>query len=72
MKTTLSYLLATGMLFFGCKNLSKEKQNDSETAQSNFFEGNIVDLSYDYSNETIYWVTAKKFKLDTVSVISEK
>ena len=26
----------------------------------------IVDLSHDYSAETIYWVTAKEFQLDTV------
>ncbi len=26
----------------------------------------IVDLSHDYSKETIYWVTAKEFELDTV------
>lgn len=26
----------------------------------------IVDLSHDYSSETLYWVTAKEFKLDTV------
>jgi hypothetical protein len=25
-----------------------------------------VDLSHVYSDETIYWVTAKEFKLDTV------
>ncbi|MBV1888548.1 MAG: cyclase family protein [Urechidicola sp.] len=26
----------------------------------------IIDLSHDYSSETLYWVTAKEFKLDTV------
>ena len=26
----------------------------------------IIDLSHDYSKETVYWVTAKEFQLDTV------
>lgn len=26
----------------------------------------IIDLTHDFSNETVYWVTAREFKLDTV------
>ena len=35
--------------------------------------GQWIDLSYDYSSETIYWPTAEAFKLDTVSAgVTEK
>lgn len=30
-------------------------------------ESKIIDLSHSYSDETIYWVTAKEFNLDTVA-----
>ncbi len=31
-------------------------------------DGNWIDLTYDYSAETIYWPTSEKFKMDTVAV----
>ncbi len=34
--------------------------------QSNFPSGRWIDLSYDFSDETIYWVTAKSFERETV------
>ncbi len=39
-----------------------------ETATSTFSleDKTIIDLSHSYSRETVYWVTAKQFKLDTV------
>lgn len=50
----------------GCKNKTQESVTTTEVQQSNILEGEIVDLSHDYSSETIYWVTAKEFKLDIV------
>ncbi|OIQ37197.1 MAG: cyclase [Bacteroidetes bacterium MedPE-SWsnd-G1] len=38
----------------------------SEKTESKLRFSKIVDLSHDYSSETLYWVTAKEFKLDTV------
>ncbi|QHT67234.1 cyclase family protein [Rhodocytophaga rosea] len=38
------------------------------TKQAAFPAGKWVDLSYDYSKETIFWPTASPFILDTVSV----
>jgi kynurenine formamidase len=38
-----------------------------QRASGNFPSGQWVDLSYDFSSETIYWVTAKPFKLETVA-----
>lgn len=31
-----------------------------------FPEGQWIDLSHDFSSETLYWPTAERFKLDTV------
>lgn len=41
------------------QDLSTETPKDS-------LNKSIIDLSHAYSDETIYWVTAKEFKLDTV------
>lgn len=38
-----------------------------ERKSSNPLEGTIVDLSHDYSGQTIFWPTAEGFKLDTVA-----
>ena len=49
--------------------LSCNKQTEQEVTpivQSQISERKIVDLSHDFSQETIYWVTAKEFELDTV------
>jgi kynurenine formamidase len=37
-----------------------------------FPSGQWIDLSYDYSSETIYWPTAEPFKLETVSAGATK
>lgn len=37
------------------------------TKQSGFPSGQWVDLSHDFSSETIYWPTSEPFKLDTVA-----
>ncbi|MGZ5012098.1 MAG: hypothetical protein ACXV74_14170, partial [Methylobacter sp.] len=34
---------------------------------SSYFSWQWIDLSYDYSAETLYWPIAEPFKLDTVS-----
>ena len=52
------------LLLFGCKEATDTKgKGNTETSVN---EGMIVDLSHDYSAETVYWVTAKQFRLDTV------
>lgn len=40
--------------------------NSSPASQQSFSDFTLVDLSHDYSKETIYWVTAETFELDTV------
>ena len=58
-------LLISSLLFIGCKDVSQDKVA-SESLQYNF-EGKIIDLTHSFSEETIYWVTAKEFELDVVA-----
>ncbi|MCF1422884.1 cyclase family protein [Mangrovimonas futianensis] len=53
----------TFFILISCKDHSTKselKTLDTKTAKK------IVDLTHDFSRETIYWVTAKEFELDTV------
>lgn len=59
-KPFLSFIIFS--LLFSCNNYRKEVVIESKTL-SDF---KIVDLSHDYSDETIYWVTAKEFELEEV------
>lgn len=45
--------------FGGCKDQSAKMDPHRET--------NIIDLTHEFSEETVYWVTASEFDLDTVS-----
>lgn len=49
----------------GCMNNTKQEGKPNEEPKS-FKPVKIIDLSHDYSKETVYWVTAKEFELDTV------
>lgn len=59
----ISVLLFASLSLFLFVNCHKEKE-PSEILDLNNTQ--IVDLSHSYSRETIYWVTAKEFELDTV------
>lgn len=48
-----------------CQSKTSEKKV-SPAKQLSLSDYTIVDLSHDYSKETIYWVTAQTFELDTV------
>ena len=57
----LQILFLFSLLFsFGCQ----ENQNDTKKIETT--SKKIIDLSHEFSKETIYWVTAKEFELDTV------
>lgn len=60
-------LLTTTILILGCQNNSTEKETISEETSKPFPNGKIIDLTHTFSRETIYWVTAKEFELDTVA-----
>ncbi len=62
-KTYVLTIFGVFPLILGCTQQPKTpEKNTKDTYQSR----KIVDLSHDYSKETIYWVTAKEFELDTV------
>ena len=54
------------ILFLNCLFLQSCQKEQSTTQNLNLSNSTIVDLSHSYSPETIYWVTAKEFKMDTV------
>jgi len=58
MKWTLTLLL---FVFISCSD--KEEKNESIAEELS--EGKWVDLTYDFSDKTLYWPTANGFKLDT-------
>lgn len=51
--------------FLSCNSTKKEPIQHQEEVL-NLASQTIIDLSHDYSKETIYWVTAKQFDMDTV------
>ncbi len=64
---SIQILLISSLLFsFGCQ----ENKNATKKAEANSFKKptskKTIDLSHEFSKETIYWVTAKEFELDTV------
>ena len=61
-KITILFLLC---LAFSCKE--KPSTTVIETNDNPILNGKIIDLSHDFSNETIYWVTAEEFELDVVA-----
>lgn len=50
------------VLLYSCKDkaITKSEQNNTPVKEK------IVDLTHSFSSETIYWVTARQFQLDTV------
>jgi kynurenine formamidase len=55
-----NYLFATSLVLLGCEAPKEQKPEFDQG------EDVLVDLSHPYSSETIYWVTARQFDLDTV------
>ncbi len=64
MKATL-YIFVFIFLLSSCTEKTDTSQADSPSVQS-ASKKTIIDLSHDFSDKTIYWVTSKEFKLDTV------
>ncbi|MBJ7880423.1 cyclase family protein [Gelidibacter salicanalis] len=67
----LKFLLLLNFLpilcFTSCKEVSEDYTEKGNIELDYFADTQIIDLSHDYSRETIYWVTAKEFQLDTVA-----
>lgn len=60
MKQSVILFVLFSCLFISCKKEQRSTQN------LDLSKTKIIDLSHSYSHETIYWVTAKEFELDTV------
>ncbi len=66
MRTNTISLLVYLLFLTSCKDKPQQTEALPNTTQNEFLQGQIVDLTHDFSSETIYWVTAKEFELDTV------
>lgn len=64
-----SFLL--GILFLGiftsCNQQSNVPKHSETSIQITDKQEQIIDLTHEFSEETIYWVTAKEFELDVVA-----
>jgi kynurenine formamidase len=72
MKTALPMLLLVLSLFFlfGCEQPDRTSSNDTPRKADRTADlagGKWLDLTYDFSDETVYWVTAKEFEKETVA-----
>ena len=67
----LKWLLILSVIFlFGCQQQTQETSTEKpqiKTQNADFANGKWIDLSYDFSDETVYWVTAKQFEKETVA-----
>ncbi|KZS39474.1 cyclase [Aquimarina aggregata] len=65
MNIKLSLFIRVIFILFclGCAHKTEKPKKASATSTK---QQKIVDLSHSFSDETIYWVTAKEFELDTV------
>ncbi|WP_223033754.1 cyclase family protein [Hanstruepera marina] len=63
-QTILGAFLSLALI--GCHQQTKTTEAETPVETQKLTDKTIVDLSYEYSKETVYWVTAKEFELDTV------
>lgn len=53
--------------FMSCKNVSEDPEGLTQMNNDLFANKSIVNLTHDYSDETVYLVTSQEFELDTVA-----
>ena len=65
----LPILLSLSLTWIGCENKNTNTSEEPPTMsdEKSILDGKLIDLTHDYSEETVYWVTAKEFALDTVA-----
>ena len=64
MKSIFSYVVL--LSFIACNTNNQPIAVEKKTREIPIKEKQLIDLSHTYSDKTVYWVTAKEFKLDTV------
>lgn len=66
MKPLFTFLFGFLFLLTACYKKIPQSASAMQYQKNEFSYSKIIDLTHEFSEETIYWVTAKKFKLDTV------
>lgn len=66
MKVKSLHLIIILSLLAACNGKSTRTESLSPISENQFIKGEIIDLTHEFSDETVYWVTAKEFELDTV------
>jgi len=61
------YLLVVLAFVGGCADKTEKTIIDQKPAAQSISAKQIIDLTHEFSDETIYWVTAKEFELDVVA-----
>ncbi|MEM7087037.1 MAG: cyclase family protein [Bacteroidota bacterium] len=67
MNRVLFYMLIALLSLASCKDNSVDTGGEPQEVQQVEFTGTIIDLTHSFSEETVYWVTAKEFELDVVA-----
>jgi len=66
MKNYPAGLVLLFLMLLSCTESNQQQKESIQPKTAKIESFKIIDLSHDYSKETIYWVTAKEFELDTV------
>ncbi|MEX0287730.1 MAG: cyclase family protein [Flavobacteriaceae bacterium] len=66
MKTLISLLFCV-LLLQGCSSKSNTQDKPIPAESESSITEKIIDLTHSFSEETVYWVTAKEFELDIVA-----
>lgn len=66
MRNSVLISAVLSVLLISCNTKTTPKPEETNASNPSLSTKTIVDLSHAYSKETIYWVTAKEFELDTV------
>lgn len=66
---TFTYFLSSGLLWVLACGTGEQQDSLSGAKQEidRFPSGSIIDLTHDFSEETVYWVTSKEFELEEVA-----
>ena len=67
MKITKICILVCLIMIFGCDKKAERSKDIPSSEKANFPMGEIIDLTHSFSEETIYWVTAKEFEMEVVA-----
>ena len=68
MKRNTIYIIALILGFISCQNEKKEtRETEIVIKKPTLSESKFIDLTHEFSEETIYWVNAKEFELDVVA-----